>query len=380
MFPMAIISQLRVIEKVGIKKLSVYGSSSVILSSDNKLYAYGSNTSGKFGTGDTTTLSTLTLLMENVSDCALGSNTLIVIKMDGTVWMAGAYLLYVGMSPSSSTTFVDCTDKFTVAMPIKKIEIATASAVFYVLKDDGTLYVTGSSSNGILGLGSTSTYITTLTQLDTDVKNFKSGNGVFFYIKNSGSLYGTGSNSNYIINSSSTTPIYSPTLVQSGVLDFQNDLNCLLYNTVSGVFCRGYVESYYGSTVTTAQTPIDITSFLPFTYDSNSFKFISNLSISGGYRGSFIYCSGSYYVCGRQSGTSTGSSRLGIGTDASTYQYKYILVSIIGSTDNIFVDNQNFSFYISDGKMFITGIHNALTFPFTTTIRTTIFALESIQI
>lgn len=377
MIPFPIIFERTIITKLGIRKMDAT-SGCAVLTEDNKLYAFGPNSGGKFGTGNTNALSVLTLIMEGVSDFYMGAALMMVLKNDGTMWAAGTGLGSVGYPTQSSTVFVDITTYITNIFPIKKIDIV--GSTIFCLRTDGVLFGTGANSSGQLGLGDTANR-NTFTLMRNSVKNFKTMEERTFILTNSGELYGCGRNSSYIISPSNEAgAITAQTLIASNnVIDMTIDNIALLYANNLGLFCRGYTDSYYGSTSSILQNPVNVTSSLPFTYNTSTFKFISYKTNPGQGRSNFISNNEKWYVAGTQTIATAGS--LGLGINGQLQQRLYTEVtSTVPGTELISAISQGFAFLISNGELYITGVHNSSQLPLSQTSFSNTFTLDMITI
>ena len=181
-----------------------------ILKNDGSTWSCGENSNGQLGLGDTTNRSTFAQALQtsttragvekpdentglnDVKQIACGNQHTVILKNDGSVWVSGynAYgSLGLGTSDTNKTTFVQ------VINNAKQIVCGGYHTI--VLKSDGSLWATGDNDYGQLGLNNT-TQRTSFTQIiiniNNDIRQIDCGYGHTFILKKDGSVWCCGDN------------------------------------------------------------------------------------------------------------------------------------------------------------------------------------------
>jgi alpha-tubulin suppressor-like RCC1 family protein len=174
---------------------------SAVLMTDGTVYGTGHNTNGQLGTGNTTAVFSLTLMTNNTGKTptmiSCGNDQIIVLMTDGTIYGCGANSngqLGIGSSSSPITSLTLMTNSTGKTPKL----ISAGSSHTIVMMTDGTLYGTGVNSNGEMGLGVTSGIKTTLTSMPNNTgktpTNISAGLSYTIVLMTDGTVYGTGSN------------------------------------------------------------------------------------------------------------------------------------------------------------------------------------------
>ena len=122
--------------------------SAFVVKVDGTLWAWGRNNHGQLGVGDTEDRYTPVKVMDNVSTIALGyRDSTYAVKTDGTLWAWGNnYWGQLGVG--------DTKNRYA---PVKVMDnvstITTNGGTAYVVKADGTLWAWGNNDYGRLGVG-----------------------------------------------------------------------------------------------------------------------------------------------------------------------------------------------------------------------------------
>ena len=167
-----------------------------ILENDGTLWSTGHNGYGQLGLGDITsryTFTQITTNTDNIKSVYCGNGNTFILKNDGTLWVCG-YNSYgqLGLGDTNNrTTFTQIT---TNTDDIKSVYRGAEYTI--ILKNNGTLWGCGDNQYGQLGLGSI-TNKTTFTQITTNTNNIKQvccGYHHTIILKNDGTLWITGHN------------------------------------------------------------------------------------------------------------------------------------------------------------------------------------------
>ena len=178
-----------------------------ILYSDGSVWSCGLNNYGQLGLGDTTNRTTFTQVTTNINNdvkqIACGGCCTIILKNDGSVWSCGwngGGELGLGDSGvnTNRTTFTQVTTN--VNNDVKQIACSVGFEYYsctFIIKNDGSLWVTGSNNDGEIGLGNNSTngtFTQVTTNINNDVKQISCGERHTFILKNDGSVWSCGNN------------------------------------------------------------------------------------------------------------------------------------------------------------------------------------------
>ena len=185
-------------------EMSAASKHSIILKDDGSLYAVGDNSYKQLGIKNfNDSFSTvyvrtgLEFDLGSIQAIATSGASTMILTKDNKVYGVGANnfgQLGLGYTSSSVTTFTAAIGAG--ASDVMKISMGINTA--YIIKNDGSVWGTGYNNSGQLGLGYTSLSVTTFTPAigagASDVKKITMGYGYSLIIKNDGSVWGTGNN------------------------------------------------------------------------------------------------------------------------------------------------------------------------------------------
>jgi alpha-tubulin suppressor-like RCC1 family protein len=187
--------------KFGTKHISC-GVHTFILKNDNTLWGSGANDYGQLGLGHTNNQHTfIQIPVDNIKSVNCGYDHTLILKNDDTLWGSGYnYHGELGLGHRNSQhTFSQ--------IPIDNIKSITCGGYHtLILKNDNTLWGTGTNCYGQLGLGHTNNQNTFVQLLKQDihakllrrsidnVKSISCGSNHSFILKNDNTLWGSGSN------------------------------------------------------------------------------------------------------------------------------------------------------------------------------------------
>ena len=164
----------------------------IILKEDGSVYGVGSNYSGQLGMNlgsNFSTSSFIKLNISNVKKVACGSWHTIILKEDGSVWMAGDnFLGTLGLNDNTDRSI------FT-EIPIKNIiDVSAGFRTSFIITADGVVYSAGANAFGALGVGDA---IERNSFTNTGINNVEKVSCGYYHtaiIKKDGSLFATGWN------------------------------------------------------------------------------------------------------------------------------------------------------------------------------------------
>ena len=191
-------------KQVKIKKCIAGRYSVHCLGTDNAIYAGGYNDVGQLGLGrvsafENTFSAALGPASSNVIEMSVASKHSIILKDDGSLYAVGdnsyKQLGIKNFNDSFSTVYIRTGLEFDLG----SIQaIATSGGSTMILTKDNKVYGVGDNIYGQLGLGYTSVSVTTFTAAigagASDVMKISMGIDSAYIIKNDGSLWGTGAN------------------------------------------------------------------------------------------------------------------------------------------------------------------------------------------
>jgi hypothetical protein len=183
---------------------------------EGELYAWGTNSNGRLGLGDTTSRSSPVQVgaLTTWSDISGGSAFSGGVTSDGKLWMWGAG--NNGALGQGNTT--------DYSSPVQVGALTTWDRVFsnnfftYAIKTDGTLWAWGLNSSGQLGQNNLTSYSSPVQvgALTTWARASRAGNAFGHLIKTDGTLWGVGTGAVGALGTGNTTGRSSP--VQIGAL------------------------------------------------------------------------------------------------------------------------------------------------------------------
>jgi alpha-tubulin suppressor-like RCC1 family protein len=140
----------------------------VILMTDGTIYGCGNNSKGQLGTGNTSNYNILTLMTNTTGKTPLfiscGNEHTVILMTDGTIYGCGNNSYgQLGTGNNTSTTTLTLMINLTGKTPTS---ICMAGNSTQILMSDGTVYTCGINNYGQLGTGNTSNY-NILTSIDT---------------------------------------------------------------------------------------------------------------------------------------------------------------------------------------------------------------------
>jgi len=216
-------------------------SHSLALTSDGKVYAWGNNGNGQFGNGTTTNslvpvavTATGSLAGKTVTAIAAGSSYSLALTSDGKVyaWGSNGYGQLGNNTTTDSSVPVPVTATGSLAGKTVTA-IAAGSSYSLALTSDGKVYTWGNNANGQLGNGATTNSLVPVAVTDTGALAGKTVTGVAAFnsyslgLTSDGKVYAWGNNGNGQFGNGTTTNSLVPVAV--------TDTGALAGKTVTGV-------------------------------------------------------------------------------------------------------------------------------------------------
>lgn len=262
-------------EPVGIRKINTYVLGHLFLTTDGRLFAYGTNNAYRFGIPNTSIDGGVpSLVLINVAMIYCHPAYTICLMDDGT-YMAAGNLRQFGLG--SQTSFVDVSSFFSTLGTITKIVItrreSQVTSTIYALNSDGILYAMGSNNRGQFGNNTLTGTIGEFVQINTNCKDVVSCSyETVVVLKNDNTAWFCG---NYGFTSGSNDIKVFTNIGDTDILSINSDGNggSLLYTKSTGLYVRGLSTDMYGLTYTSGSQENNRLVVLPFTYDSANFRY-----------------------------------------------------------------------------------------------------------
>ena len=214
----------------------------VALKANGEVWTWGSNSNGQLGVSDKTNKQkpTKTSIYDSNNednnyaiDVAAGYQFTAILKNDGTVWMSGnnGYGQLADGTTTSSNTFKKANISDVIA-------ISAGSSTMHALKKDGTVWSWGLNSYGEYGNNATSSlanYVPCKMSKIPNIMQLASGESHIAMIAADGSVWAVGRNGEGQLGLGNTTDIYVPTQMVSktgsGILTGVKEISCNIYST-----------------------------------------------------------------------------------------------------------------------------------------------------
>lgn len=189
---------------------------SLVLTKENTVYAFGQNSNGQLGRGNTTNDYTTSLVpnLNNVIAISAGYSHSLFLKNDGTVWACGSNVwgeLGIGGTDNSNKSTPLQVQGITNIVGIAAGKANGSNS--YFLKNDGTVWACGTNGNGQLGDGTTTNRFEPVQVSGlANITSMKIGTGHALFLKNDGTVWSCGENQygqagNGTITADNLTPI-----------------------------------------------------------------------------------------------------------------------------------------------------------------------------
>ncbi len=231
------------------------GNHSLATTDDGALWAWGRNSHGQLGLGDATSRSSpervASLSSRTTTAIAAGLDFSLALTSDHTVWAWGRN--QNGQLGLGDTTNRNVPTEVTALAGKSVVSLAACNTHAFALTSDGKLWAWGANGSGQLGLGYTSTSVTTPTEVaalsGVTVSSISAGYYHSAAITADGRLLAWGKNTYGQLGLGDTTDRSSPTVVPTfvGMTVSRVVAGChhTLANTSDGrAWCFGW--NYYG--------------------------------------------------------------------------------------------------------------------------------------
>jgi len=192
-------------------KMAAGYSHSLIIKTDNTLWAWGSNSYGQLGNGTKTNKLKPVKIIDNVAQVACGTEYSLAIKTDGSLWAWGY---------NSSGQLGDGTTTNRLS-PVKVmdsvVKVVCSNHQTFAIKTDGSLWAWGYNYNGQLGDGTKANNKISPVKIMDNVSQVECGTSDAVAIKTDGSLWAWGINADGELGDGTTTNKISPVKIMDDV-------------------------------------------------------------------------------------------------------------------------------------------------------------------
>jgi alpha-tubulin suppressor-like RCC1 family protein len=190
----------------------------IFINNSGLTYAFGTNTNGQLGFGNTITLFVPTVIpvLKDINICqiACGAFHSFFIESNGRVYACGSYLNgRLGISGLTQDVLVPT--NIPAFNSIKIVQVVAGSSHSLFLASTGRVYACGSYLNGRLGTGSVADVLTPIeiTYFSTNsifITQISAGDSHSMFLDTNGVVYACGSFSNGRLGTSSITDVLTP--------------------------------------------------------------------------------------------------------------------------------------------------------------------------
>ncbi len=234
----------------------------LVLKSNGKVYACGSNSSGQGGQGNTTSpIATLTIVPGTNTYTAIGANgsSSFALRDDGKLYAWGAHGTLGLLGLSGTTSIYSSPTQMT--FPANVVQFSIGSQYGMAVLPSGYMYSWGTGSYGKRGSGGTTTSLYPVqVQYASDWSKVFAGYHTTFAIKTNGTLWSFGYGGDYASAQGSTSDLYYPTQVGTATdwVDAQLVFNGVLARKTSGAIhvCGNNAAGVLGTGNTTNVTAL----------------------------------------------------------------------------------------------------------------------------
>ncbi|WP_272946193.1 chitobiase/beta-hexosaminidase C-terminal domain-containing protein [Geobacter sp. OR-1] len=188
------------------------GNHVLALKNDGTVWAWGANNSGQLGNNSAPTDSTIPVQVNNItgiSSISAGPNHSVVLKTDDTVWAWGDNAFgQLGQDPLTMPT-----RNIPIQIPsiVQPVAVDAGDYHTVALKNDGTVWGIGLNTNGQLGDGSSTTTFTPVQVSSLNGTRIISAGELYSSaIKADGTVWGWGANGNGQLGNNATADSHSP--------------------------------------------------------------------------------------------------------------------------------------------------------------------------
>ena len=196
------------------KEVTTGGAHTLALTTNNQIVAWGNNTEGQLGNGSVSSFSITPTQIgtdTNWQSIASGFSHNLAIKNDGTLWAWGDNSKGECGTGNTNSPITTPTQ---IGTDTDWKTISGGNLYSVAIKTDGTLWAWGYNNTYQLGNGLTADiYTPTQINTDTDWKFISAGETHCFAVKNNGTLWGWGDNTDSKLGNNSTLDLSNPTQI-----------------------------------------------------------------------------------------------------------------------------------------------------------------------
>ncbi len=219
----------------GIRQIAAGGDHVLFVDKTNKLWGSGDNRFGQLGSVLRTSVSSPTLVAEDVTTVAGGTYSTFFITSDKKLWGLG---LNQGGQLGDGTQ-VNRSTPALISSDVIRVAAGLGHAAF--IKSDKSLWTIGANNSGQLGDGTNQNRLAPVKIAD-NVGIVACGRNNTFFVKSDGTLYATGSNSDGQLGLGNANNTNSPAIVSTGV-KLQIQASATVSVTAASITLKGATPS-----------------------------------------------------------------------------------------------------------------------------------------
>lgn len=262
---------------------------SLVLTKNHTVFAFGQNSSGQLGRGNSTNdyASSLVPNLNNVVAVSAGYSHSLFLKTDGTVWSCGSNIygeLGIGGVNNSNKLNLVQVSGLTNIIAIAAGKSNNCHSLF--LKNDGTVWACGNNAHGQLGDGTTTNRFAPVQVSGlANIISIKAGTTHSLFLKNDGTVWACGENQygqagNGVITADILTPIQASQVAGISEIAAGNGFSLFLKNNGTIWSCGKNNNGNLGDGTQTNRTvPIQLTNVCSLMGVTEESKHIENIKI-----------------------------------------------------------------------------------------------------
>ena len=329
----------------GYKSIVAGGNHSLVLKTDGRLFAFGTNAHGQLGDGTTTNRLSPIQIMTNVQSMASSSSSghSLILTTDGTLFACG----YNNDGELGDGTTIERHSPVQIMTGVKSM--AAGGGHSLILLTSGMLYACGSNTYGQLGDGTTIARLSPIAIM-TNVQSISAGYRHSLILKKDGTLFGCGYNYDGEVGDGTSNNDSITIQIMTGVQSIAAGSSHSLILSTNGILFACGLNNFGGlgdGTTADRHVPVQIKTS------------VQNMA-GGGYHSLILNTDGTLLTCGYN-----GYGQLGDNMTTDQYTPVQIMASVgvqrisaggnhslvLSTTGNLFTCGSNNNGQLGDGTL-----------------------------